>query len=123
MSSHRFAIFPILAQTTENPQTHPVAPQEVSGEQFWMLSSFGLLFILIVVALYSKWQLNKLTKAVNFEEFKNKDLKKKLKLALVTIRRMETNPDLVHARGFNLDYLRMRMDEEVFHTSLLTRLK
>jgi hypothetical protein len=123
MSSHRFAIFPILAQTTENPQIPPVAPQEVSGEQFWVLSSFGLLFILIVVALYSKWQLNKLTKAVNFEEFKNKDLKKKLKLALVTIRRMETNPDLVHARGFNLDYLRMRMDEEVFHYVIVNQIK
>lgn len=46
-----------------------------------------------------------------------------MKLALETIRKMETNPDLVHSREFNLDYLRMRMSEEVFHFALVNQIK
>jgi len=36
---------------------------------------------------------------------------------------METNPDLVNSRDFNLDYLRMRMSEEVFHFAILNQVK
>jgi len=36
---------------------------------------------------------------------------------------METNPDLVHSREFNLDYLRLRMDEEVFHFAIVNQIK
>jgi hypothetical protein len=36
---------------------------------------------------------------------------------------MERNPDLIHSREFNLDYLRMRMDEEVFHFAILNQIK
>ena len=36
---------------------------------------------------------------------------------------METNPDLIHSREFNLDYLRLRMDEEVFHYAIVNQIK
>jgi hypothetical protein len=42
---------------------------------------------------------------------------------LETIRKMEANPDLVHSRDFNLDYLRMRMEEEGFNVEILNQLK
>jgi hypothetical protein len=78
---------------------------------------------LIVALLVQTQKMKKMAKEVEFEQFKNKDLKKKLKLALHTIKKMESNPDLVHSRAFNLDYLRMRMDEEVFHYVIVNQIK
>ncbi|MGG6294081.1 hypothetical protein ACQ4M4_06620 [Leptolyngbya sp. AN02str] len=66
---------------------------------------------------------DKLQKAKRFEEYKNRELQKKLKLALNTIAKMEKNPDLIHSREFNLDYLRMRMEEERFHFSIVNQIK
>ena len=67
--------------------------------------------------------MQKVEKKLKFEQFRTRELEKKLKLALETIRKMETNPDLVHSRDFNLDYLRMRMSEEVFHFALVNQIK
>ncbi len=126
MSSQWLTLKPVLAQKTENLSsqsvTLPAAPSAF-GEQLWMLSSIVLLLTLASLGIYVKWQRHKTDKTLQFEQFKSQDLKKKLKLALVTIRKMEMNPDLVHARGFNLDYLRMRMDEEVFHYVIVNQIK
>lgn len=83
----------------------------------------GLAGLFFVLFIYSQLQIKKKDKAIKFEQYKYKDLKKKLKLALVTIQKMETNPDLVHSRDFNLDYLRMRMDEDVFHYVIVNQIK
>lgn len=118
MSSPWFYRPSLIAQTTESPQSLSVTPSVKSNDssgQIWMFSTLFLLVVIVALIGYGQWQLKTITKALTFEKFKSKDLKKKLKLALVTIRKMEENPDLVHAREFNLDYLRMRMDEEVFH--------
>lgn len=88
-----------------------------------MFTTAGLLLIAVGLGVYGKLQVDKLSKKVKFEEFKTKELQKKLKLALNTIGKMETNPDLVHSREFNLDYLRMRMDEEVFHFAIVNQIK
>jgi hypothetical protein len=88
-----------------------------------MFVSIGLVLLLIGLAVYGKLQLDEMAKKLKFEQFKTTDLQKKLKLALNTIRKMETNPDLVHSREFNLDYLRMRMDEEVFHFEVVNQIK
>ncbi|MGK7956771.1 MAG: hypothetical protein AB4063_16200 [Crocosphaera sp.] len=127
MSSSWFSSQPLLLiQTTETP-SNPSVPSssasQGSGEQLWMISTIVLFLLLGIVVAYGQWQRRKTAKALNFERFKSKDLKKKLKLALVTIRKMEENPDLVHAREFNLDYLRMRMDEEVFHYVVVNQIK
>ncbi|MBD2314509.1 hypothetical protein H6G20_22830 [Desertifilum sp. FACHB-1129] len=100
------------ARTGESP---PISP--------WMIISGALLVALIGLGVYGKIQLDQLAKKVKFEEFKNQELKKKLKLALGTITKMEANPDLVHSREFNLDYLRMRMEEEVFHFAIVNQIK
>ena len=117
---------PLLAQTTENtasPSITASTDSRVSSGQLWMMSSISLLVIFSLVVAYGQWQIQHTKKALKFEKFKSRDLKKKLKLALVTIRKMEGNPDLVHAREFNLDYLRMRMDEEVFHYVVVNQIK
>ncbi len=126
MSSQWFSSPFLLAQTTESPQDFtapPVSKPSPVGDSVWMSSVIVLAFILAATVVFGKLHLNKADKTLKFEQFKNKDLKKKLKLALVTIRKMESNPDLVHARGFNLDYLRMRMDEEVFHYVIVNQIK
>ncbi|GBF78972.1 hypothetical protein [Aphanothece sacrum] len=126
MSSLWFFTQPLLAQTTENSPSIFITPHTDSKsptEPIWMVSTITLLVIITGLIIYGNWQLTQMTKALNFEKFKNKDLKKKLKLALVTIRKMEENPDLIHAREFNLDYLRMRMDEEVFHYVVVNQIK
>jgi hypothetical protein len=94
-----------------------------SPEQTWMMGSGVLFLLLIGLAVYTKLSTDKLAKKARFEEFKNRELQKKLKLALRTITKMEANPDLIHSREFNLDYLRLRMDEEVFHFYILNQLK
>jgi hypothetical protein len=77
----------------------------------------------LVLLLYSRWQLRKKVKALSLEKHKCKEIEKKLKLALSTIQKMETNPDLVHSRDSNLDYLQMRMDEEVFRSVIVNQIK
>jgi hypothetical protein len=110
----------IQTQASDSPAT---ATGSQSSGQVWMFVSIGLMLLLIGLVLYGKFQLNEMAKKVKFEQFKTTDLQKKLKLALNTIRKMETNPDLVHSREFNLDYLRMRMDEEVFHFAIVNQIK
>lgn len=107
-----------LSQTPTNAATEPQ-----SSGQVWIFVSIGLVLLLIGLAVYGKLQLDEAAKKLKFEQYKTKDLQKKLKLALETIQKMEKNPDLIHSREFNLDYLRMRMEEEVFHFAIINQIK
>src|SRR4028118_1856951 len=124
MSTSQSLIESVLAQAPVKPPTSSVTAREsdFSG-QVWMFVSIGLMLGIIGLVVYGKLQVDEMTKKLKFEQFKTSDLQKKLKLALNTIRKMETNPDLVHSREFNLDYLRMRMDEEVFHFAVVNQIK
>jgi len=97
-----------------------IAPQT---PPFLVATSGGLVLVVIVLIVYSRLQMKKLEKKVRFEKFRARELEKKFKLALETIRKMETNPDLINSREFNLDYLRMRMSEEVFHFAIVNQVK
>ncbi|MEH2250482.1 hypothetical protein [Nostoc sp.] len=101
----------------EVPASNPQMPPLL------VITSGGLALAVIALIVYSKFQMNKLEKKLKFEQFRARELEKKFKLALETIRKMETNPDLVNSRDFNLDYLRMRMSEEVFHFAILNQVK
>ncbi|BAZ31729.1 hypothetical protein NIES4074_42020 [Cylindrospermum sp. NIES-4074] len=96
-----------------NPQTPP----------FLVITAGGVVLGLIAVIVYSTILRKQLEKKLKFEQFRTRELEKKFKLALETIRKMETNPDLVNSRDFNLDYLRMRMSEEVFHFAIVNQVK
>ncbi|MBC5795190.1 MAG: hypothetical protein VKL60_07930 [Sphaerospermopsis sp.] len=109
------------AKTTKAIQQVPANESPTSS--LFMYASGGLLLGLIGVIIYGKVLVHKYEKSVKFEKFRTRELEKKLKLALETIRNMETNPDLVHSRDFNLDYLRMRMSEEVFHFAIVNQIK
>ena len=87
------------------------------------MTSGALLIVLVGVGVFSAIQFDKIRKRLKFEQYKNRELRKKVKLALAAISKMERNPDLIHSREFNLDYLRMRMDEDRFHFTILNQLK
>ncbi len=112
---------PTLAQTPPKPKTSPQSGS--SPPTLWMGLTLVFALALVGGGIFAKLQVDKFAKKAKFEEFKNHELQKKLKLALATITKMETNPDLVHSREFNLDYLRMRMEEEVFHFAIVNQIK
>jgi hypothetical protein len=118
MSAHVILVEPRLAQTSKTPQ-----PKVGSLQNLWMIAAGVLGIILVALAIYTKVRTSKLEKQKRFEEYKNRELQKKLKLALNTISKMERNPDLIHSREFNLDYLRMRMEEEQFHFAIMNQIK
>ncbi|MGB7444952.1 MAG: hypothetical protein WA919_28110 [Coleofasciculaceae cyanobacterium] len=117
---------PSLAQVSEpsisSPPANTTSPPQSPG-QIWMFFSLSLVIAIIGLVVYGKLQLNTMAKKIRFEQFKTKETQKKLGLALKTIQKMESNPDLIHSREFNLDYLRMRMDEEVFHFAVVNQIR
>lgn len=125
MSVSTFVVEPWLAQAPTKPvKTQSVAANtDTNSSPVWMVTAGGLLLLLIALGVFSKLKVDKLTKQLKFETFKNRELQKKLKYAVETIGKMERNPDLIHSREFNLDYLRMRMDEELFHFAILNQIK
>ena len=110
-------------QTTQTSQANIATAENSEASSIWMLTSGVLLVLLVAGAIYTKMQSDKLNKRIRFEKFRTSEFEKKLKLALETIRKMETNPDLINSREFNLDYLRMRMAEEVFHFAIVNQVK
>ena len=118
MSTPIILIQPQLAAAPPKAQAKNLPP-----DAMWMGASGVLALLTVGLGVYSYLQVKKLAKELRIEKFKSEDVKKKLKLALETIRKMETNPDLVHSREFNLDYLRMRMAEEVFHFAIVNQIK
>ncbi|MCW6038352.1 hypothetical protein K4A83_19035 [Spirulina subsalsa FACHB-351] len=116
------SVQPIIAQAPPEPAANGEESFDLMTTAF--MATSGLLLIAVIgLVVYGKLQIDKLNKAIKFEEYRTKDLQKRLKLALKTIQKMETNPDLVHSREFNLDYLRLRMDEEVFHYAIVNQVK
>jgi hypothetical protein len=117
MTVHPVLVEPWVAQTP--PPSSSMPPMQ----KVWMASSGVLVLVLIGLAVFTKLKIDQLKKEKRFEEFKNRELNKKLKLALQTISKMERNPDLIHSREFNLDYLRMRMEEDQFRFAVLNQIK
>jgi hypothetical protein len=103
--------------------TKAVVVNESQSPPLLLFTSGGMVLALIAVIVYSKILLQQSEKKLNFEKFRTRELDKKLKLALETIRKLENNPDLADSRHFNLDYLRMRMSEDVFHLTLINQMK
>ncbi|WP_204104659.1 MULTISPECIES: hypothetical protein [Spirulina sp. CCY15215] len=123
MVSQFLPLQPILAQAATSP---PANPPQSSGKlgQIGLITSLVLFLALVGVLVYGKLKIyDQFQKDIKFEKYKSQDLQKRLKLALKTIQKMETNPDLIHSREFNLDYLRLRMDEEVFHYAIVNQIK
>lgn len=109
-------------------ETQPAVLAQVNTFKFiqenpWLGLSVVLCFALLGSMVVYRLEIRKANKLVRFERYKNQQLADKLKLALRTISKMETNPDLVASREFNLDYLRMRMEEEHFNNAIMEQIR
>lgn len=122
-ASLKKAIAPSFHIAQASPETPPSPPAPPSPPNLWMISTGGLLALIVGLGIFSALQTRKIQKQLKFETYKNKELTKRIKLALSTITKMERNPDLVHSRDFNLDYLRMRMEEKQFNFAIVNQLK
>jgi hypothetical protein len=123
-------IFLSQVSTTKHPKVssgQKIVEQPVLSEsptpEIWAVIAGGTALLTVALIIYGKISIDKLKKKIRFEKFRTQELEKKFKLALETIRKMETNPDLINSRDFNLDYLRMRMAEEVFHYAIVNNIK
>ncbi len=111
---------PAAIKPAVQPVVQPTA--EASANAPWLVS--GVLLIMMVAAgVFAKLKYDQFTSKLKFEGFKNQELQKKLKLALRTITDMERNPDLIYSREINVDYLRLRMSEDLFNTMVLNQVK
>ncbi len=108
-------------KTTKTSEQVPATTEQLPPLP--IMVSGGLTLTVIGLIIHGKILIKKVEKKLRFEKFRTRELEKKLKLSLQTIRRMETNPDLINSREFNLDYLRMRMEEEVFHFAIVNQIK
>lgn len=106
-----------------NPLMAQASPTASQPKNPWLYTSIGLAVLLLILGLFSQFQFARVRKKLKFEVCKNQELQKRVKLALTTISKMEKNPDLIHSRDFNLDYLRMRMEEKQFNFSVVNQLK
>lgn len=128
MFSQLLPVQPVFAQESAAPAPDPAVPSPAAegggGGLIWIGATVVLVLVLAGGAAYTKINIyDKFQKDLKFERYKAQDLQKRLKLALKTIQKMEANPDLIHSREFNLDYLRLRMDEEVFHYAIVNQIK
>ncbi|WP_099240728.1 hypothetical protein [Synechococcus sp. BDU 130192] len=116
------------------PSTKPIIAQQPTpittldrptfgGIALWIALASAFFCTTLGLLFYIRGINQKHKKEAKLNRYKINDLKKKLKLALNTIKKMESNPDLVHSREFNLDYLRMRMEEDQFHYVIVNQLK
>ncbi|MGV2830083.1 hypothetical protein [Myxosarcina sp. GI1(2024)] len=112
----------IVAQDTSAQKFIPLIT-ELLSQPLWAFSSLGLAIVLVGLIAYGRWKYNQMLKAIAHEQRKIENLEKRLNTALATIRKWEKNPDLVHSRDCNLDYIRMRMQEKTFHSALTNQAK
>jgi hypothetical protein len=87
------------------------------------VSTLGLFVALVGFIVYSRWKYANLFKALQQERYRVENLEQRLSEALATIRKWEANPDLIHSRDCNLDYIRMRMEEQLFRNTLINQAK
>lgn len=126
MSQPIFAQLPKPKATIATPT---IAPNSLSANSnslvspIWQYSTLGLAIALSALGITSALQHRRLTKKLRFETLKNQEMHRRIELAVGTITKMEKNPDLIHSRDVNLDYLRMRMSEERFRFEIVNQIK
>ena len=90
-----------------------------------ILGVSNLVFLALAGVFFvsGKQQYKKLSAKIAYEQNKVSNLQGRLDSALSNVREWEENPDLVHSRDCNLDYIRMRMKDEQFNHALVNQVK
>lgn len=115
----------IATKTVSNPESlgFTFNNYQFDLSHLLILSNGGFLIAAIAFFIIGKIQYKQLSAKILYEQNKVNNLQTRLHSALNTIRKWEQNPDLVHSRDCNLDYIRMRMEEEQFNHALVTQVK
>lgn len=119
----RLAQTPVRKTLSVKPTVSVPPPIEENETSQVGLYAVSALLLLIILGVLSHLKVKQLEKQIRVESLKNRELQKRLKLAVESISKMEKNPDLIHSREFNLDYLRMRMAEENFNFAIVNQIK
>lgn len=110
--------------TSSEPSSIAVTETEVAfWEEYSLFTNTGFALILFALVLYGKNQTKKMAKAIRSEKHKNQGLQQRLQTVLQDKHKLETNPDLIHSRDWNLDYLRIRMQEDEFRQTTMAKVK
>ncbi|MEB3175240.1 MAG: hypothetical protein VKN60_08680 [Cyanobacteriota bacterium] len=112
---------PVLARLSSESALEPF--REDPPAPPWLEISFGLSGLLLILLLWNQWSLWQTRRGLRESQGRVKTLEQELQTALPTLRQRENDPDLLGARHLNLDYLRMRLDEEVFHYTVMNQIK
>ncbi|MFN5516106.1 MAG: hypothetical protein ACK5CA_15545 [Cyanobacteriota bacterium] len=119
--SRIFPSSPVLAQISSESSLAPSREEPPSAP--WLEVSFGLSGLLLVVSLWSQWRLLQARRRLRQSQDRVETLEQELQTAIPALRQRESDPDLLGARHLSLDYLRMRLDEEVFHYTVMNQIK
>ncbi len=123
----QLTVSPILANTSEVPQ--PYSAISPANNSCWNLqspclwSNVVLGLSLLVTGAFCKCKLTRLQALLELQAKTNQSLNEQLTQAIALTNNREQEKDLIDARNFNLDYTRMRMDEEVFHYVVMNQIK
>jgi hypothetical protein len=87
------------------------------------MGTFVLLIGLLLLIAWTQRQLYRQHRRLVASLAKAEQLSQELNITLKTLHSLETSPDLADAHCLCLDYIRMRMDEEVFHYNTTNQIK
>ncbi|MGL5033389.1 MAG: hypothetical protein ACRC6M_06260 [Microcystaceae cyanobacterium] len=114
----------ILAETVQPASINSGTPViTTANSSLWIVGAVGLSFILIVLGVVTKIKFNQKQQAIANLQQSNDQLQEELSTVNEKLEASTQNPDLHFAHSILLDYIRMRMDEEVFHYLVINQIR
>lgn len=111
---------PIVAETSASP-SHPPVSLNIPPSLF--LPGIGLSSFVLLLALWQQWRLFQQGRVIATLQRINQALEAEKQSMEHQYQQQENRTDLKDAYTLSLDYLRMRMDEEVFHYNVMNQIR
>jgi len=106
-----------------SPSESSTAPRSLPETTGWMYGVGCLAGLLLFVGLLAHWRLRYLRQQWQRELRQGQKWADEYRRTLAKLESWEQNPDLRSARHFTLAYLRMRLDEEIFHYTVIHQIR
>lgn len=114
----------ILAETVQPASVNSGTPRLTTENcSPWIVGAVGLGFVLLILGVVAKIKFNQKQQAIAKLQQSNHQLQEELSTARQELEASKQNPDLSSAHSILLDYVRMRMDEEVFHYVVINQIR
>ncbi|MEB3250303.1 MAG: hypothetical protein VKK07_13270 [Merismopediaceae bacterium] len=110
---------PILAETSASSSR----PASLDAPSPLLLGSVGLSAFLLLCCLWQQWRLLQQRRAIATLQRVNQSLEAEKQSIEHQYEQEQNRTDLKDAYNLSLDYLRMRMDEEVFHYNVMNQIR